>query len=1488
MSQHLADNFHTAAEEQLNIPEESEVFVFPASFAQARLWFLDRLFPGNPFYNVSAALRLTGSLNKTALEQTFNEIVRRHEALRTTFRMVEEQLVQVIAPTLTIPLPVVDLRNLPATEQEAETQRLASEERSRPFDLSSEPLLRVMLLQLDSSEHVLLLNLHHIICDGWSIGVLIRELGTFYTAFSNNQPSPLPELPIQYADFAQWQREWLQGEVLETQLAYWKQQLDNIPLLNLPTDRPRPATPTYRGATQFLELPKILSEKLEALSQREGVTLFMTLLAAFQTLLYRYTQQSDIVVGSAIANRNRYEIEGLIGFFVNSLVLRTNLSGNPTFLELVGRVREVALGAYAHQDLPFEKLVEELHPERNLSYHPLFQVVLTLQNTPIEALELPGLTLSQLDFDTPSAKFDLEFHMWESLDGLRGQVIYSTDLFDDTTITRMLGHFQTLLESIVANPEQRLCDLQLLTESDRHQLLVEWNDTQTKYLKDSCIHRLFEEQVEQTPDAIAIVFEDEQLTYRELNIRANKLAHHLQQLGIVPDVLVGICLERSMEMIVGLLGILKAGGAYVPLDPAYPQERLNFMLEDAQVSILLTHSLLASLLKEAWGERQHGLTVVCVDKDLEEYSVNLSPYPSPRRRGEPDSPLPLQGRGAGGVRSSLSEQYCDSDAIAYGTATPNASQTEKNLTSSVTPGNLAYVIYTSGSTGKPKGVLIEHRGLSNLAAAQIEAFNLQPTNRVLQFASLSFDASIFEIVMALGTGATLYLAKKESLLPGQALIKLLRDKAITHVTLPPAVLAVLPTEELPALRTIIAAGESCSPDIIKRWAANRRFFNAYGPTEATVWSTVAEISDDSDKPPIGRPIANTQVYILDAQLQPVPIGIRGELYIGGDGLARGYLNRPELTAERFIPNPFSNTEGARLYKTGDLACYQPDGNIEFLGRIDEQVKIRGFRIELGEIEALLNQHPAVREAVVIAREDISANKRLVAFVVPNSRGGFNQDVAGTCESVNKPAPTNPKSKSLVDERKRSTQNLKSNDLRYFLKTKLPEYMIPSAFVMLETLPLLPNGKVDRRALKALSTDKTELAEDFIAPRTPTEEAIAKIWAEVLKCDRPLGGAVKRSYPEGEGNRVSVRDNFFELGGDSLLAVRLMAQIHQQFERELPLSTLFLTPTIEGLASVLGQEADTLSWSPLVPIQPAGSKPPFFCIHPIFGTVFPYYQLAYCLGFDQPFYGLQPLGLDGEQPPFTRIEDMAAYYIEELRRVQPSGPYYLGGWSFGGLVAFEMAQQLLSSGHQVALLAILDTLAPVPGNTPSFCDGFKFLLTTVARYIWSFFLDYFYLITAHNPHKTNNFTSNFPNFNKLLRWLRANESWSSILGEAVIANFMPQESRRRILSELNIRPILRVYQANSKATLNYVPQVYPNSITLLRTTIQSSIAHQEPTLGWSQLAGGGVEVHRVGGNHLTMLRKPYVQVLAEQLTVCIDKAQATGNQYPPPTPQHKSD
>jgi len=1163
--------------------------------------------------------------------------------------------------------------------------------------------------------------MHHIVADGWSIGVLVRELGMLYTAFTTGQPSPLVDLPIQYADFAHWQREWLQGEVLSTQMAYWQQQLDGAIGLDLPTDRPRPTLPTFRGARQSLMLPQELSEAISTLSQSEGVTLFMTLLAAFQTLLYRYTGQEDILVGSPIANRNRSEIEGLIGFFVNSLVLRTDLSGNPTFRELLCRVREVALGAYAHQDLPFEKLVEELQPERNLNRNPLFQVVFALQNSPVEALELPGLALSLLNIDCCSARFDLEFQLVEYLGSLGVVAIYSTDLFDTATITRMLENFQVLLESIVAHPEQRVANLSLLTETERHQLLVEWNDTEADYSKN--LFHQFEEQV-QTPEAIAVVFKDEQLTYRELNSRSNQMAHYLRQLGVGVEVLVGICIDRSWEMIVGVLGILKAGGAYLPLDPTYPQERLSFMLSDAQVSILLT--------QQQWAERlaQPGVQVVCVDHNWKDI----------------------------------------------------AQQSEQNLTVSVTPDHLAYVIYTSGSTGKPKGVLVQHQGLCNLAEAQILVFNQKPQNRILQFASLSFDASIFEMLMALRIGATLYLAKEEvkSVL---ALTQLLQDKQITNVTLPPTLLSVLPTADLSALQTVVCAGEACSADIARRWAAERRFFNAYGLTEATIWSTIDEFNSKARLPTLGRPIANTQVYLLDCQLQPVPIGAVGELYIGGDGLARGYLNRPDLTAERFIPHPFSCKPGSRLYKTGDLARYQNDGKLEFFGRKDSQVKIRGFRIELREIEWAIAQHPAVQEAVVMVHDDLPG-QRLVAYIV-----------------------SNPQQASSV-----GNQGL-APLLSCFLKEKLPEYMVPSAFVELEVLPLTPNGKVDRRALTPTLL-RAEPESFFVAPETPMQATLALIWADLLNLER-----------------VGIHDNFFELGGDSLLSMRLMEQIYQQCDRELPLSALFLAPTVERLASRLQSETDSLTWSPLVTIQSKGSKPPFFCVHPILGVVFPYYELARHLGSDQPFYGLQPIGIDGEQLPHTRIEDMAGAYIKALRLVQPQGPYFLGGWSFGGLVAFEMAQQLQTE-HQVALLAMLDTPAPVASNKPSICDSLKFLFNTAARSVWPYMLDYFHLMIAADKQRTE---------------------------------------RLRMFNEPTIRPMLRVLQANSQAALNYTPKAYSNKITLFKTSEQPTKAHRDSTMGWRELTvGRNVEVHSVPGNHLTMLKPPYVQVLTQQLKVCIEK------------------
>ncbi|NEU76690.1 non-ribosomal peptide synthetase [Hassallia byssoidea VB512170] len=915
----------------------------PLSFAQQRLWFLDQLTPNNPFYNVPAALHLKGSLNSIALEQTFNEIVQRHEALRTSFVMVQGQPVQRINPTLKISLPIIDLRQLPQAEREIQARQLTTQEAQRPFNLSTDSLLRVTLLQLDETEHILLLNMHHIVSDGWSIGVLIGEIAALYTAFSSGQPSFLPKLAIQYADFAQWQRELLQGEVLETQLAYWQKQLNGISMLNLPTDT-RPAVQTYQGARQLLQLPKSLSEALETLSQQEEVTLFMTLLAAFKILLYRYTQQEDIAVGSAIANRNRSEIEPLIGFFVNSLVLRTDLSGNPTFRELLSRVKEVALGAYAHQDLPFEKLVEELHPERDLNQNPLFQVVFALQNAPMSALELPNLILSPLEFDTQTTRFDLEFHLWErepnnqlwvdSSKGISGFVIYRTDLFDEATITRMLGHFQILLEGIVANPEERIANLPLLSQIEQHQLLIEWNNTQVDYPPDRCIHQLFGNRAEQTPDSTALVFGDKQLSYKELNLRSNQLAHYLKKLGVQAEVLVGLCVERSFDMIIGMLGILKAGGAYVPLDPTYPHERCNLMFEDAQVPILLTH--------ERWIEKleNHNSHVICLDKDWEIIAEEI----------------------------------------------------EDNLPSQVTVGNLAYVIYTSGSTGKPKGVQIEHRGLLNLVFWHQKAFAVSHLDRVTQIAGVAFDACVWEILPYLSAGASIYFVDDEIRLNPEHLRDWLISKAITICFLPTPLAEKVLRLDFPnnaALRILLTGG-----DKLHQYPLADHIFqvvNNYGPTENTVVTTSGNVKNkDNITPTIGRPIDNTQVYILDKHLQLVPIGVPGELYISGDGLARGYLNLSDLTVEKFISHPFNHESKARLYKTGDLVRYQLDGKIEFLNREDEQVKIRGYRIELGEIEAVLSQHAAVQQTVVMTSED-AGEKRLVAYVVLNSEYSNEQE-----------------------------------------------------------------------------------------------------------------------------------------------------------------------------------------------------------------------------------------------------------------------------------------------------------------------------------------------------------------------------------------------------------------------------------------------------------------------------------------------------------------
>jgi amino acid adenylation domain-containing protein/FkbH-like protein/non-ribosomal peptide synthase protein (TIGR01720 family)/FkbM family methyltransferase len=1084
---------------------QTESQTFPLSFAQQRLWVLAQLEPDSPFYNMFKAVRLNGRLDIEILERSLNEIISRHEILRTTFIAVEGTPVQIIAPQATMKLSVVDLQGLSGSQQSEQLQFLATQDQLQPFDLTKGLLLRVTLVQLKSESSALLLTMHHIIGDGWSMGVFIKELSSLYRGFLVGEPFPLPELPIQYADFTIWQRQWLQEKALQNPINYWKQQLAAAPpLLELPTDRPRPSVQTFRGWCFSFQLDVKLTTSLKELSQKSGTTLFMTLMAAYATLLFRYSGQEDILLGTPIASRNHQDIEGLIGFFVNTLVMRTRLEENPSFSELLMQVRSTCMDAYANQDVPFEQIVEALQIERSLSHSPLFQVMFALQNAPLEELETPGLTMPAASFaiaplhlDNVNAKFDLTLQMWETNtdegNSLQGFWQYNTDLFDEDRIARMTGHFQTLLAGIVANPQTSVGTLPLLTEGERHQLLVEWNDTHIPYPDTKCIHQLFEEQVEQNSNAIAVVYENESLTYRELNDRANQLAHYLQSLGVKEEVLVGICVERSPQMIIGMLAILKAGGAYLPLDSSYPQERLAYMLNDSQVSILLTQEQLNAQIPKTSAK------IVLLDTYWQEV---ISKYSQENPTNEPSNQ------------------------------------------------NQAYVIYTSGSTGKPKGITVTHQAVNRLVY-NTNYVELTANHRIAQASNAAFDAATFEIWGALLNGARLVGITKEVLLSPPQLATQLQEQQIDFLFVTTALFNQL-VSQVPGifktLQTVLFGGEAVEPNWVRTLLQNQppnRLLHVYGPTENTTfssWYLVQEVPEEATNLPIGQPIANTQIYILDRHLQPVPIGVPGELCIGGDGLARGYLNRPDLTKETFILNPFEKAGGRgaeilpsrRLYKTGDLACYLPNGNIEFIGRIDNQVKIRGFRIELAEIEVVLTQNPQVRDAVVIAREDKPGIKNLAAYVV--------------CEGKQ---PT-------------------SSELRSFLKEKLPDYMVPASFTVLEAFPITPNGKVDRRALPVPEIEIND-STGFVSSRTHAEKILVKIWRDVLLL-----------------KQVCIYDNFFELGGDSIIGIQIVARAKQAGLKLTP-KQLFQYQNIAELAAVAlkttSKEAEQGLVKGVVPLTP---------------------------------------------------------------------------------------------------------------------------------------------------------------------------------------------------------------------------------------------------------------------------------------------------------------
>jgi amino acid adenylation domain-containing protein len=959
--------------------------------------------------------------------------------------------VQLVAAPPPLNLPAIYLRD-------AQLDEILAREAREPFDLARGPLLRLKLVSVADAEHVLMVTMHHIVSDGWSLDVFLRELATLYQAYAEGMESPLPELPVQYAGFASWQRNWLQDEKLDSLLAYWVKQLKGAsPVLELPVDHVRPSARSYDGARQSVMLTQSLTDDLKKLGREEGVTLFMVLAAAFKVLLYRYSGQTDIVIGTVSANRNQPEIEELIGFFVNTLVLRTDLSEMHTFRTLLGKVRETVIDASTHQDLPFEKLVEELQPERDASHSPLFQVMLVQQKQLTPELDAGGVCFRPVEVDTMTAKFDLTLNFAEADHELRLTLEYSTDLFEAATPKRMLGHLQTLLAGAVANPEQRISELPLLTFDEQQQLLSEWNGTAREYPAE-CVHSLFEKHASLTPNAVAVIFGNDRLTYGELNARANQIAHLLQRFGVGPESFVGICLERTPELIAAALGVLKAGGAYVPIDRAYPPERIKWILADCGISALLTQTTLLNNLPE------HDVSTICLDSDLEMLSA----------------------------------------------------QSVENPRSDVQPENLAYVIYTSGSTGMPKGVTVTHQNTTTMLRGSQDLFSARQLRGVLAAASICFDLSVFEIFLPLSIGSKVILARNALELPQLAA----KDELSLIFVIPPAMAELIKTGGVPeTVKTIALGGEALKAELVKQiyeHTGASEVWNFYGPTEATMYSSCTLIPKETNGVSIGRPVAWSQAYLLDQQLQPVPVGVTAELFIGGAGLARGYLNRPALTAEKFIPDPFGAKPGARLYRTGDLARYLPDGNIEYLGRMDHQVKIRGFRIEPGEIEAVLVEQPIVRDVAVLVREDTPGDNRIVAYVVLNHE----------CDTP-------------------------ADELRRAIKEKLPSYMIPSVFVVLEAMPLTPNGKIDRKALPAPDHARPDMEGAFVAPRTPIEEMIATIWCQVLKLEK-----------------VGIHDNFFSLGGHSLLATQVAHRVRDTFNVALPLRLFFETATVADLAAYI--------------------------------------------------------------------------------------------------------------------------------------------------------------------------------------------------------------------------------------------------------------------------------------------------------------------------------
>lgn len=1302
---------------------------FPLSQVQQSTWFLYKLAPESLADKLAFAVRVKSPIDFSTLKIGFHNLLSRHPCLRTGYYQKDNQVMQRVCNITKLPIEQIDAAGW--NDDELQENLLASVQ--QPFNLEAGLVARITLFSCSPTDHILLLSVHHIACDWRSLLLCVDELLGSHLTQSRRGAKVRG-----YEDYVLREVGLLAGSRLRELEDYWKSKLSGVlPVLDLPMSQSRPTMRSYQGVSERFKIEGKVYQQLQNLAQAENISLSVVLLTAFQVLLRRYTGEDDILVGWMKASQN----PSVVGNATNLMVVRSAIADNLSFRELLIQVQEVCTDATAYQDYPFPVLVRQLQPNFKLSHPPICQVAFAyedVQNLPtISQLWAENSKLEYFHIPQQRTEFDLTLEVVALSDALVCNFVYNYDLLDSATITRMVGHFENLLEEIAHNSSSSITQLPLLNPGELHQQLFEWNNTQTNYDLSRCLHQLIEAQVDKTPNAVAVSFAGKSLTYQELNSHANQLAHYLQSLGVQPNVLVAICIERSLEMVVGLLAILKAGGAYVPIDPEYPQERRAYMLQDCQAKVLLTQSHLVHDLPGTTAK-------ICLNTDWESISHHSQTNPG----------------------------------------------------SDVQPTDLAYVIYTSGSTGKPKGAMNTHRGICNRLLWMQDIYQLSTTDKILQKTPFSFDVSVWEFFWPLLAGARLVMAQPGGHRDAAYLVNTIVHEGITTLHFVPSMLQVFleakNLENCQSLKRVFCSGEALPVDLQTRFFARMEceLHNLYGPTEAAIDVTYWQCQRQSTlkSVPIGRAIANTQLYILDSHLQPVPLGVTGELYIGGVGVARGYLNRPELTQERFISHPF--IDGERLYKTGDLARYLSDGNIEYIGRIDYQVKIRGFRIELGEIENALTQHPDIREAVVITQTDHLNQQRLIAYLVTPQ------------------------------------QQTTPNELRSFLKQTLPDYMIPSAFVVLESLPLTPSGKVDRRSLPQPDFSSLMGEETIISPRNDLEQQLATIWSEVLKIS-PVG----------------VTNNFFEIGGNSLLAVHLMSAIEKQFGRVLPLATLFANGTIAQLAEVINSVDEIDFDSPIIPIQPQGTKRPFFCIHPAGGHVLCYVKLAHYLGNEQPFYGLQAQGFNGLKEPLDTIEDMASLYVQAIRQVQPEGPYQIGGWSFGGVVAYEVAQQLVQQGQEVCLLAVLDSYVPILLDKAKKIDN-AYLVGVVSRVFGGMFGQDNLVEPEEIAH------------------LNIEEKIDYIIDKAKKAQIFPPTVQQQ-----NNRRILEVLVGTLKATYAYQRRPYPGKVTVFRAT-EKHIMAPDPTLVWvelfSVLAADEIEICKVPGHHYSFVLEPHVQVLAEQL------------------------